>query len=281
MSSEIRTPIQTAHLPHLADRLVPPILRSLWRKLHSHETQRQIFESTNGVRAYVHPHSHLGLSLLSTGRYEIDTEDLIAQNIGSGDVFVDIGANEGFLSAFAAKLLGPTGVVIAVEPQSRLLPLIEINLRLNEAKRFHIVHRAVGDDSNASGLINLYPETNTGQTSLLKRPRLGWTTLRQEQERIRFITPSDILAECAVDHFDFVKVDVEGYEGTVVDGLLPLIRTGKVSKLLLDYHASILRKSGIDADSIHRKLLDAGMKVAVGDGRHLDSYLLYVRPAAV
>jgi FkbM family methyltransferase len=267
----------------MLNRLVPPLVRDFWQRALSEPAQRVIVETATNVRAYVHPHSNLGRSILADGRYEIDTENIFLEEIRPGDVFLDVGANEGYLSAMAARLVGSAGFVIAVEPQSRLQALIEINMRLNGAEKFHVLHRALGPASDKTAHINLYPEANTGQSSLLKKPRFGWTTLRQQQEEVRFITPAEILAECQVDHFDFIKVDVEGFEYSVVDALLPLIRDGRVGKLLLDYHAEILKKFGIDADGIHRKLMDAGMTVMRGDSRHLSSYVLYARkvpPAA-
>jgi len=259
----------------LLARVLPPIIKEWWQKMTAREAQRVIVQSAVRVRAYVHPHTHLGHSLLTRGRYEVETEDIFHSELREGDVFLDVGANEGFLSALASLLVGSTGHVIAVEPQSRLQSLIEINLRLNEAARFRIIHRAIGTTSSGIGRINLYPETNSGQSSLMKKPRFGWTTLRVEQEEIRFITPQDILADCALDHFDFVKVDVEGFEHAVVDALLPLIAAGRVRKLLLDYHAAILARFGIEPAAIHRKLLAAGMRVVRGDERNLQSYLLY------
>lgn len=257
------------------NRLLPPLVKEWWQKMVAPQAHRVIVQSAVRVRAYVHPHTHLGHSLLTKGRYEVETEDIFHAELREGDVFLDIGANEGFLSALASLLVGPAGHVIAVEPQSRLQSLIEINLRLNEAARYRIIHRAIGDTSSGTGRINLYPETNSGQSSLMKKPRFGWTALRVEQEEIRFITPQDILTECAVDRFDFVKVDVEGFEHKVVDALLPLIAAGRVRKLLLDYHAAILAKFGIEPAAIHRKLVEAGMRVVRGDERNLSSYLLY------
>jgi FkbM family methyltransferase len=261
----------------MAGRLVPPIVKEFWKKVASPQVQRVIIQSP--IRAYIHPHTHLGKNLLATGRYEIETEDILRDELRKNDVFLDIGANEGFLSAYAGTLVGRSGWVIAVEPQSRLQSLIEINLRLNDISRFHILHRAIGESSSETAEINLYPETNSGQSSLLKKPRFGWTAIRREQEKIRFITPAEILKECSVERFDMVKVDVEGFEHKVVDALLPLIRDGRVGKLLLDYHAAILAKFGIDPASIHKKLVNAGMLVVRGDSEHLRSYLLYRHPS--
>lgn len=256
------------------NRFVPPVIRTFWERTVSPVVHRVIVDSASSVRAYVHPNSHLGRTLIATGRYEIETEEILRAELQRGDIFLDIGANEGFLSALAARIVGSEGLVVAVEPQSRLQALIEINLRLNDAQQYRILHRAISDTAG-SARINLYPETNNGQSSLMKRPQFGWTTLRVEQEDVSFITPQEILLTCSIDHFDLVKVDVEGFEHKVVDALLPLIGSGKVRKLLLDYHSAILSTFGIDPKDIHQKLLRAGMRIKRGDPRHLNSYLLY------
>lgn len=58
---------------------------------------------------------------------------------------------------------------------------------------------------------------------------------------------------------DFVKVDVEGYEKEVVEGMVPAIGAGPVRALLLDYHASVLKKRGINSRDIENMVLAAGM----------------------
>ena len=43
--------------------------------------------------------------------------------------FIDLGANEGLYSLFAARRVGPTGTVIAVEPSAREYERLVANLR--------------------------------------------------------------------------------------------------------------------------------------------------------
>jgi hypothetical protein len=88
------------------------------------------------------------------------------------------------------------------------------------------------------------------------------------------VSPETVLSDIGARRFDFVKVDVEGFEHRVVDALLPLIRKGRVGKLLLDYHASILAAHGVEARTIHAALLDAGMQPRE-QVREFSAYVLY------
>jgi FkbM family methyltransferase len=267
-------------------RFVPPLIRDYWNRLARPPAPREIINTavpTDGrgtLRAYIHPGTQLGRALQRTGRYEPETEDLMRRELRPGDVFLDIGANEGFLSALAGLLVGPTGMVLAVEPQGRLQALIEINLRINGVSRFRLFHHAVGGATRGRAVLSLYPETNTGQSGLIRKPRRGWTTLRIEQEEVSFVSPEDILTQAGVGRVDLVKVDVEGFEHKVVEAMLDVIRSGRVRALLLDYHSTILARQNVDPVTIHRSLIDAGMRSVGDEPRRFDSYVLYRSAAA-
>lgn len=245
-------------------RLRPTVLASFVLGLLAH---RRIIDA-EGLRVLIDPTTHLGDEILSTGTYEPETVRLFRENIRAADSVLDIGANEGFFSALAASLVGPEGTVLAVEPQARLHEVLEINLALNATGRTRIIKRVVGESDNASHRIWLFPISNTGASSLVSRYRFG-----AKSQEVREITPLTILAEAGLAHFDFVKIDVEGYEPEVVRSLEPLMRAGKVRTLLLDYHAAILANRGIDPAATHALVSACGMQTIEGDvGR---GYVLY------
>ena len=256
-------------------RFVPPVLRDTWSRFFGPPAVRRIINTGLPTRYYANPRSRQARVIGETGHYEVDTEQIMREHIKPGSVVLDIGANEGILASFAGTLVGDDGMVIAIEPQDRLQDVLEINLAINHVKNYRIYHNALGGEEGASSTLHLYPETNLGQSGLVKKPRRGWTTIRQHEQQTSFVSPDRILRDCAVDRFDFVKVDVEGFEHKVVEALLPKVREGKVRKLLLDYHTPILESQGVDPKDIHQSLIDAGMKVAQGDTSSLWSYVLY------
>lgn len=229
--------------------------------------QRWIVDA-EGIRILIDPTTHLGDEVLSNGTYEPDTVRLFRENLRPGDTMLDIGANEGFFAALAAALVGPHGTVLAVEPQSRLHEVLEINLALNAKGRTAIIKRVVGETDSATRRIWLFPISNTGASSLVSRYRFG-----AKSEEVREITPTTILRDAGLKRVDFIKIDVEGFEPEVVRALVPLMRSGQIGTLLLDYHGGILASRGIDPAETHALVASCGMGATEGDvGR---GYVLY------
>jgi hypothetical protein len=78
---------------------------------------------------------------------------------------------------------------------------------------------------------------------------------------VRLLAMSEIMSDLGLRSIDLIKVDVEGYEAAVVEGLMELIHARRMRALLLDYDHRILAetKGGIPAKEIHASLLRAGM----------------------
>lgn len=250
--------------------LRPAVLATLLIRLIAPDERRRIVCTTSGVRLYLDPFTHLGQSIVNHGDYEPETAAVLHRHLEPGFTFLDVGANEGYFSALAARVVGPTGVVMAVEPQTRLSDIIEINLRLNGAGTFRVFNNALGGEDGETGTINLWPSFNTGASSILARYRFS-----RSVQAFRYISLDTILTVCKTGMIDFAKVDVEGFEGQVVGKMMPHIAAGKIRRLFIDYHEGVLRAHGIEPRSIHDSLLAAGCRVLSPQEPDFRSYVLY------
>lgn len=258
---------------HLLD-LRPMNLSSFLLRMLADDERRRIVSTAIGVRLFIDPFTHLGRSIITDDTYEVDTVAIFNAELAPGQVVLDIGANEGVFTALSAKLVGQNGLVIALEPQSRLRDIIEINLSINGLSNFIIYQAAFGGDENKTMKINLYPALNSGASSLLRQHRLSKKT-----EEVSFVSMETILKDAKRTHIDFIKVDVEGFEHLVIKQLLPYMQRGQVGKLLLDYHSSILQTFNINPLDIHNSIIASNMRVKIGDPKQLSSYILYEKNA--
>jgi FkbM family methyltransferase len=71
-------------------------------------------------------------ALLVDGYYERATCDLHRKLLKAGDTYLDIGANAGVYTLLASQCVGPTGRVIAVEPNPVIFVRLVENLGLNK-----------------------------------------------------------------------------------------------------------------------------------------------------
>jgi len=226
--------------------------------------RRRLVELPNGIAYHLDPLTQFASRWFELGAYERDTEAIFRAEIRPDDIVVDVGANEGYFTILAAQL-AHRGRVIAVEPQARCIQAITRNLDANAIKNCTLQPVALGQTHGAGELL-LMPEMNSGASSLVRSYR--WSRRKQPVE---IIDANELAARIGVEVFDFVKVDVEGYEPEVVRGLLPLLRVGRVKKLLLDYHPTLLAPRGIRPEDIHEQIVASGMQGVLNK----EGYTLY------
>lgn len=163
------------------------------------------------------PFVHETLQMLS-GAYEAEFCALIRSALRPGATALDVGANIGFITRVMAEAVGASGRVLAFEPNPRLFPLTVANnahfpqvlafpLGLSASPgvaEFHVAH-----DSMATG--SLY-------ASYVLDGAPPWDR-QVDTLRVQLASGSAILAAAGIEHFDLLKVDVEGHEIAVLDGL--------------------------------------------------------------
>ncbi|MCY2954903.1 MAG: FkbM family methyltransferase [Planctomycetota bacterium] len=150
-----------------------------------------------------------------TGRfYENDVPNLIWQVVREGDAFIDIGANVGHISLFAARRIGRNGRIIAFEPNPCTRAFLWMHKVANDLDMLEIREEAIGD-CDATAELHLNP-TNRGECTL--RSISGSHTMRVPMIRGAILDTQLEQMRPAI-----VKIDVEGYEYRVLKGLGPFL----------------------------------------------------------
>ncbi len=161
---------------------------------------------------------HIQRRIYYFGIWEPNLTAFLMRRLSPGDLFVDVGANIGYFSLLAAKLVGTSGKVLAIEASPSIFARLANNLKHNDLDNVVALNLAASD---SSGVTNVYlgPEVNIGQTTVLKTDRY-----RVECE-IPCRRLDDILSSKDLQRAKIIKIDVEGSEWAVMVGMLPLLKS--------------------------------------------------------
>jgi FkbM family methyltransferase len=128
----------------------------------------------------------------------------IVDSLRSGDTFVDAGANFGMFSLYGAQAVGPSGRVLAIEPNPTMLERLRFNVAANGFANVAIAPVALGAASGKASL-NI-PTTNLDRASLLD--------VRGQDAKC--VVPVETLSSVVASHglrgIAVLKIDIEGYE---------------------------------------------------------------------
>jgi len=132
---------------------------------------------------------------------------------------VDAGAHHGLYTLLASKRVGWDGRVIAVEPSPRECERLEKHLRVNRCSNTQLVPCALGEDPGEADLYlvdGFHDWCNSLRLPAVDEPV---RTLRVSVRRL-----DDVLAQLGVSKVDFIKLDVEGAELSVLHGAMKLLQ---------------------------------------------------------
>jgi FkbM family methyltransferase len=186
------------------------------------------------------------LCLYVCGSFEPNEFAFLDKVLKPGMVFVDVGANDGYYTLFAAQQIGRTGRVLAVEPSTRERTNLERNIARNGLGNVTVVPVALGAACGTAGL-RLAQGAHSGHNTLGRFANDGVHAESVEQVTVRAL--DDVVAEQKLDRIDIIKIDVEGAEANVIAGGKSVLRAMR-PLILLEISDKALRGQGSDAQAL-------------------------------
>jgi FkbM family methyltransferase len=184
----------------------------------------------------------------SGGRLEPGTVAVIQGLLRKGDVMLDVGANVGLTVLPAARRVGPSGRVIAVEPGSRVAGLLRRSLAVNGMEGWVTLHACAAGEAPGRAALNI--GAVSGHSSLLALPGAD----RTEEVEVR---PLDELVEPGTS-VRLVKIDVEGYEPEAWRGMRRIVAENPALAVLAEFGPEHLRRAGITPEAWLRAFTGTG-----------------------
>lgn len=148
-------------------------------------------------------------------RFEPDETAFVERTLRPGMSFVDVGANIGWFSLIAARLVGPTGHVVAIEPRPDSIERLAMSAGENGFANIRTLRMALAAQPGRSKVGAHLAGANTGGTWLITTAELARTMAVDHQ---LFEVAVGRLDDIDLPACDLLKIDVEGAEHLVLQG---------------------------------------------------------------
>jgi FkbM family methyltransferase len=211
-------------------------------------------------------HSALDCELIYDG-FETAEAAFVTRFLRPGMTVLDVGAHHGLYTLLASKCVGRTGRVIAFEPSPRERRRLALHLRINRCGNVDVHPCALGDRAGSAHLFLV--EGIHDWCNSLRLPNVEERTSRVTVEVRRL---DHLLETIGWPRVDFIKLDVEGAELSVLKGAPQLLRGNVRPAILAEVQDVRTTPWGYAAREIVRFLADAGYGwFALADDGSLES----------
>jgi FkbM family methyltransferase len=211
----------------------------LYKYLPRYVTNNRFFEN---CISYINP-KYIFFFKLKDMIYEYPLPIIIATLIKEGDIVVDIGANQGQYTIFLSKLVGQKGKVYAFEPDPRNFLILKHRTR--KLKNVIIERSAVG---NKKSKVKFYLDKFMGMSTIYKDAGASPITCLE----IDMVSLDDYFKGFKGD-IALIKMDVQGSEPLVLNGMKDLIK--KVKVLIFEFWPLGIKAAGFDPFSFIERMI--------------------------
>jgi FkbM family methyltransferase len=241
--------------------------RWLWER--AHWRHRQFTAKTrHGLRVTGNTEDLIQRYLYYFGIWEPNITNWISSTLKSGDGFVDVGANIGYYSLLASRLVGSDGNVVAIEAADPIHVILEKHIRLNRLGNVRTVLAAAAETRGVAR-VYLAGADNIGATKTTTgRPGVPGT-------EVAALPLCDILREDEIARARIIKIDVEGAEVSVVRGLAPVLdRLRPDAEILIEISPALMTDPGHSTAEIFSIMRGHGFSAFLLDNDYeAESYL--------
>jgi FkbM family methyltransferase len=167
-----------------------------------------------GLQLTLIPGNETSRSVFVTGRYEPNEFCLLSRIVKAGMIFIDIGANMGLHTLFAARWVGESGCVLAIEPSTREMQILKDNVEQNALGSIRLHAVALSDRASEVELL-VASVQNSGHNTL---GAFGYNTALDHRERVRTMLLDELVQSEKLSRVDVIKMDIEGAELAALRG---------------------------------------------------------------
>jgi FkbM family methyltransferase len=199
------------------------------------------------------------LAMIS-GQYENAVGEVVRSALRPGMNCIDGGAHIGYFSLLFSRLVGPKGIVYAMEPHPENFALLVKNIRKSRYSNIVPIQLAL---SGNSGDIELFESTSSTEHSIYRLNKKA----SGKVVPIKAVSLDDFLDEQGNPSISLVKIDIQGAELAVLQGAQHLLRNAAELSLIVEVAPLDLSRAGIDPSEILQLLRSYGFDIYVIEWR--------------
>lgn len=152
------------------------------------------------------------------GNYQPIISEILKKYLKNGDTFIDVGANIGYFSMIAAGFVGKNGQVHSFEPVPEYFYRLENLSKNNSQYNITVNQFALGDEEKSS---KIYIEglSGIGHNTFFPILLEGAGNNRNKTAEVSIRRLDKYIKEKKIGNIKLIKIDVEGFEFSVLRGL--------------------------------------------------------------
>jgi FkbM family methyltransferase len=182
----------------------------------SSSPKRKLIREINGVKYEFDLYARSNfIKQMYFNMYELDLIDFMKRNLKKGDIFLDIGANVGYISAIGAGLVGKSGQVHSFEPVPEYALHCTKMKKDNPEYTFFVNNCACSDEAGFSKID--VSTSNIGWNTMV--PDFMEKDIIKESLNIQVCRLDDYICKKNLKNITLIKIDTEGFELKVLKGL--------------------------------------------------------------
>ncbi len=188
---------------------------------------------------------------------ELDHKWMIDNELSSGNIVFDIGANIGYYLIMQAKKIGSSGTLYAVEPDPRNIEFLKKNIKLNNLNdivELEIAAAISNKDEKSefslcskTNLSTFNPKENQDYSNSVEIQKYDFGNYLKNKKRV-----------------DWVRMDIEGHEIEVFESLIKFSKNFEnhlPKKIIFETHCDIYKKKKENVRKILGEIFELGYEI--------------------
>lgn len=229
---KLRLIIQELQMPWIIHRPSQALLR-IKEQCRLNLPHEELLRTAWGGEIWCCPTKDIGKGIRYQGIFDIVLSEALVRLLHPGSIFVDAGANVGYMTALGSKVLGKDGKIFTFEPNPDVIPFLSRNLKLVTQSplcpTIQVIETGLG---SSIGQATLFAPQNYSNNDGIAR-LIPFQSDDISLCEISITTLDNVLG---IQEVHVLKIDVEGYEYEVLKGGSNLIKNRKITHIIFEEH---------------------------------------------